>query len=91
MVSSNSSVVNCEVRKVLLRSRLFLWARLLGPETHAVLGTDAVYVVVGTCGDRIQYWAAAVPRRRAAREVRQVFGFGVENKSHGLEACARAT
>jgi hypothetical protein len=43
-------------------------------ETHAVLETDAVHVVVGTCGDKIQYWAAAVPRSRAAREVRQVLG-----------------
>ena len=33
-----------------------------------------VYVVVGTCGDRIQYWAAAVSRRRAAQEVQNVLG-----------------
>jgi predicted amino acid dehydrogenase len=42
-------------------------------ETPAVLETDA-YVVVGTCGDEIQYWAAAVPRSRAAHKVRQVLG-----------------
>ena len=45
-----------------------------GTETHAVTETNTVYVVVGTCGDKIQYWAAAVPRRRAAQEVRQVLG-----------------
>jgi hypothetical protein len=33
-----------------------------------------VYVVVGTYGDNIQYWAAAVPRSRAAEEVRKVLG-----------------
>jgi hypothetical protein len=43
-------------------------------ETPTVLETDVVYVVVGTCGDKIEYWAAAVPRSRAAREVRQVLG-----------------
>jgi hypothetical protein len=43
-------------------------------ETPAVLERDAVYVVVATCGDKIQYWAAAVPRSRAAHEVRQVLG-----------------
>jgi hypothetical protein len=29
---------------------------------------------VGTYGDKIQYWAAAVSRRRAAQEVRNVLG-----------------
>jgi hypothetical protein len=29
---------------------------------------------VGICGDEIQYWAAAVSRRRAAREVGNVLG-----------------
>jgi hypothetical protein len=38
--------------------------------------THPVYVVVGTYGDQIQYWAAAVSRRRAAREVRNVLGPG---------------
>jgi len=33
-----------------------------------------VYVVAGTCGDKIQYWAAAVARKRAAQEVRNVLG-----------------
>jgi hypothetical protein len=36
--------------------------------------THPVYVVVGTRGDKIQYWAAAVSRRKAAREVRNVLG-----------------
>jgi hypothetical protein len=36
--------------------------------------THPVYVVVGTYGDKIQYWAAAVSRRRAAQEVRNVLG-----------------
>jgi hypothetical protein len=36
--------------------------------------TNSVYIVVGTCGDKIQYWAAAVARRRAAQEVRNVLG-----------------
>jgi hypothetical protein len=36
--------------------------------------TNPVYVVVGTCGDKIQYWAAAVARRRAAQEVRNALG-----------------
>jgi hypothetical protein len=34
----------------------------------------AVYVVAGTCGDKIQYWVAAVARKRAAQEVRNVLG-----------------
>ncbi len=33
-----------------------------------------VYVVVGIRGDEIQYWAAAVSRRKAAREVGNVLG-----------------
>ena len=36
--------------------------------------THAVYVVVGTCGDEIQYWAAAVSRGKAAQQVRDVLG-----------------
>jgi hypothetical protein len=36
--------------------------------------THPVYVVVGTCGDNIQYWAAAVSRRKAAQEVRNMLG-----------------
>jgi len=36
--------------------------------------THPVYVVAGTCGDETQYWAAAVARRRAAQEVRNVLG-----------------
>jgi hypothetical protein len=36
--------------------------------------THPVYVVVGICGDKIQYWAAAVARRRAAQEVRSALG-----------------
>src|SRR5215831_10286417 len=36
--------------------------------------TYPVYVVAGTCGDETQYWAAAVARRKAAQEVRNVLG-----------------
>jgi hypothetical protein len=36
--------------------------------------TQTAYVVVGTCGDKVEYWAAVVPRRRAAQEVRKVLG-----------------
>jgi hypothetical protein len=36
--------------------------------------THPVYIVVGTCGDKIQYWAAAVSRRKAAQEVRNMLG-----------------
>ncbi len=52
-------------------------------ETHAVTETDTVYVVVGTCGDKIQYWAAAVPRSRAAQEVRQALGSDWKTKVTG--------
>jgi hypothetical protein len=38
--------------------------------------THPVYVVAGTRGDETQYWAAAVARRRAAQEVRNVLGPG---------------
>jgi hypothetical protein len=36
--------------------------------------THPVYVVVGTYGDKIQYWAAAVSRRKAAQEVGNMLG-----------------
>ena len=36
--------------------------------------THPVYVVAGTCGDKTQYWAAAVARKRAAQEVRNALG-----------------
>jgi hypothetical protein len=52
-------------------------------ETDAVTETDTVYIVVGTCGDKIQYWAAAVPRSRAAHEVRQVLGSEWKTKVTG--------
>jgi hypothetical protein len=40
-------------------------------ETH---GERPVYIVVGTRGNELQYWAAAVSRRKAAREVANVLG-----------------
>jgi hypothetical protein len=51
--------------------------------THTVTETDTVYIVVGTCGDKIQYWAATVPRSRAAYEVRQVLGSEWKTKVTG--------
>jgi hypothetical protein len=36
--------------------------------------TYPVYVVVGIYGDKVQYWAAAVSRKKAAREVGNVLG-----------------
>jgi hypothetical protein len=50
--------------------------RGVGLSTRQMASTEPypVYVVVGICGDQMQYWAAAVSRRRAAREVGNVLG-----------------
>jgi len=52
------------------RENKYVGVRIVGTVTE----TYTVYVVVGTCGDKVQYWAAAVPRSRAAQEVRKVLG-----------------
>ena len=56
----------------------FLGALAPSFERRFMTGTETerhtAYIVVGTCGDKVQYWAAAVPRSRAAQEVRKVLG-----------------
>jgi hypothetical protein len=34
----------------------------------------AVYVVAGIHGGNVEYWAAAVPRKKAAQEVQNILG-----------------
>ena len=55
---------------------LLVWHARLSSERRVMMIAEShpVYVVVGTCGDKIQYWAAAVSRRRAAQEVGNVLG-----------------